>query len=128
MPPKPMVRLVAALLVLLFAAAAPAQEGRVRVLVTDAATGDPLVEARVEVVRGGRGLALTDLEGRAELDLESGEYHLRVSADFYRSRRVAVTVARGGPALKLELRADPGTIQEVVVVGQPDTSTEAVQI
>lgn len=112
---------------LLLSRAAAADQG-VRVRVTDATTGLPLIEARVQVVRGGHATALTDLEGRCELDLDSGSVELRVSADLYQSRRVSVTVTRGGLPVQLQLRPDPGLVQEVVVVGAPDTSTEAVQL
>jgi hypothetical protein len=106
----------------------PPSRGGIRVRVADSRTGDPVIEARVEVVKGGRGTTFTDAEGRAEIDVPSGQYELRITADFYRPRRVAVTLVRGAPTTILRLRADEGVVQEVVVVGRPDTSTEAVQI
>jgi hypothetical protein len=120
-------RPLASLLILL-ATPALADGPGVRVRVTDARTGEPLAGASVEVVEPGAGEALTNRDGWVELPLESGRYELRASADFYRPRRVAVTVVRGGPPVKLALREDAGLIEEVVVVGAPDTTTEAVQI
>jgi hypothetical protein len=139
MPPKPMVRLLLPLCLVAWASHAWAQEGGapmplppsrggMRIRVADSRNGDPVIEARVEVVKGGKGTYLTDVEGRTEIDVPSGEYELRITADFYRPRRVAVTLMRGAPTVIIRLRADDDVVQEVVVVGRPDTSTEAVQI
>src|SRR5688500_6086760 len=112
MPPKPMVRLLLPLCLVAWTSHAWAQEGRVRVRVADSRIGDPATEARVEVVKGGEGTDLTDVEGCAEIDVPSGEYELRVTADFYRPRRVAVTLVGGAPTVIIRLRADDDVVQE----------------
>jgi outer membrane receptor protein involved in Fe transport len=97
----------------------------VRGTVVDAATGDPVIDARVEVVRGATGSAVTGPDGAFWLALPAGEYTLRVTADFYRWRRVRrVTVADGAARLTVTLEPDPAAVEIVVVEGRPDARTE----
>jgi hypothetical protein len=99
----------------------------IRGTVVDAVTGEPLIEALVEVVRGPRRRsARTDLDGRYEMALPPGVYELRVSAELHlgqRLRRVHVTSGRA-TSLALRLDPDPGAQQEVVVEVQAERRSE----
>lgn len=108
----------------------PRQFTGIRGNVTDAATGESLIEATVQVVRGGpqhqRGSTLTDLDGNYALELPAGTYELRVSYDLYRARRVkGVIVRRGATTLDVKLAAEPGAVEEFVVEAKMDKRTES---
>jgi outer membrane receptor protein involved in Fe transport len=111
-------------------APAPARRGRltgVRGTIVDATSGETLLEARVEVVRGPRrASARTDLDGRYELPLPSGVYELRVSAELHLAKRVRRVHVGRGRAITLDLRLepDPGSQQELVVEVQPERRSE----
>lgn len=101
--------------------------------VLDGATGEALIEARVEVVSPGPAKgksALTDVEGRFSLDLPPGTYSLRVWFDVYPPRRIDGVVVGDGPATPLEVRLQPSeeALQEVVVEARADTRTEAASL
>lgn len=94
--------------------------------VTDARTGDGLIEATVKVVAGGKKSALTDLEGYYRLKLPPGAYDLRVFYELYQGRRVSNVVVKKSEAVTLdvELEADARSVQEVVVEAKADKRNE----
>src|SRR5262245_10259439 len=69
--------------------------GSLKGRVTDARTGEPLVDAQIKVVRGGEAVATTDLDGQYGLELPEGKYELRVRGDLYRGRRLRGVVVKG---------------------------------
>lgn len=94
--------------------------------VTDASTGEGLIEATVKVVTGAQSQALTDLDGNYRLALPPGKYDLRVFYDVYQGRRITGVVVTPGKATKLDvaLSADVGAVQEVVVEARADRRAE----
>ena len=94
--------------------------------VTDASTGEALIEATVKVVTGAQTQALTDLDGNYRLALPPGKYDLRVFYDVYQGRRITGVVVTQGKATKLDvaLSADVGAVQEMVVEARADRRAE----
>lgn len=94
--------------------------------VTDARTGDGLIEATVKVVAGGKKSALTDLEGYYRLKLPPGTYDLRVFYELYQGRRISNVVVKKGEAVTLDvaLESDARSVQEVVVEAKADKRNE----
>lgn len=99
----------------------------IRGSVRDAETGEPLIEAVVKVVRGGSEKALTDLDGRFQLELPPGRYRLRVYYPLYEGRRVKNLNIRKGRPVTLRIRLTPwdDAIEEIVVYAEPDMKTES---
>jgi outer membrane receptor protein involved in Fe transport len=94
-------------------------------IVTDAKTGEPLIEATVKVVKGGTQSALTDLDGRYELALPPGSYELRIFYELHQSKRIGVDVMRGeARTLDVALLPDSAAVEEVVVEAKVDKDTE----
>ncbi len=99
----------------------------VRGRVTDARTGEGLIEATVKVVEGAKKSALTDVDGYFKLKLPPGAYDLRVFYEFYKGRRVQNVEVKPGAVteLNVELESDSGSVQEVVVEVKADRRKEA---
>lgn len=95
--------------------------------VTDARTGEGLIEATVKVVAGGKKSALTDLEGYYRLKLPPGTYDLRVFYELYEGRRLGNVEVKAGQvvALDVALERDRRAVQEVVVEAKTDKRNEA---
>ena len=94
--------------------------------VSDAQTKETLIEATVKVVAGAQTSALTDVDGNYRLALPPGKYDLRVFYDVYEGRRITGVVVEQGKATKLDvqLSADAGAVQEVVVEARADRRAE----
>ncbi len=94
--------------------------------VTDAQTKETLIEATVKVVTGGQKSVLTDVDGNYQLALPPGKYDLRVFYDVYEGRRITGVIVEQGKATKLDvqLSADAGAVQEVVVEARADRRAE----
>src|SRR5262245_28868955 len=69
------------------AAPPPAEMGTVNGTVLDKTTGDPLIQATVEVVGQAKKVE-TDMDGHFTLKLLPGTYELRVSAPLYQPVRL----------------------------------------
>ncbi len=95
--------------------------------VTDARTGEGLIEATVKVTLGATKSALTDLDGNFKLKLPPGTYELRVFYELYKSQRFGnVEVEDGAPVeLNVALERDARAVQEVVVEAKVDKRNEA---
>lgn len=97
----------------------------VRGKVLDAESGEGLIEATVNVVKGGSQSVTTDVDGNFELELAPGEYELRVFTGLYKGQRVRVVVQRGKAqdlTVKLEAEND---IEEVLVEAKVQRRNEA---
>ncbi|WNG43182.1 outer membrane beta-barrel protein [Archangium minus] len=94
--------------------------------VTDAQTKETLIEATVKVVTGAQKSVLTDVDGNYQLALPPGKYDLRIFYDVYEGRRITGVVVEEGKATKLDvqLSADAGAVQEVVVEARADRRAE----
>lgn len=99
----------------------------VRGRVTDARTGEGLIEATIKVVTGGKKSALTDLEGHYKLKLPPGTYDLRVFYELHQGRRIGNVEVKAGEALTLDvaLERDSRAVQEVVVEAKVDKRNES---
>lgn len=94
--------------------------------VTDAQTGEALIEATVKVVAGGKKSALTDVDGDYRLKLPPGTYDLRVFYALYEGRRVQGVEVKAGQVTTLDvsLEAKSTAIKEVVVEAKADKRNE----
>ncbi|WP_326522558.1 TonB-dependent receptor [Archangium lipolyticum] len=94
--------------------------------VSDAQTKETLIEATVKVVTGAQKSVLTDVDGNYQLALPPGKYDLRVFYDVYEGRRITGVIVEEGKATKLDvqLSADAGAVQEVVVEARADRRAE----
>ena len=63
--------------------------------VIDASTGDPIIEAGVEVVDTGKQMR-TDLDGRYSIKVPPGTYELRIFAPLYQGARLEKVVVEAG--------------------------------
>jgi outer membrane receptor protein involved in Fe transport len=95
--------------------------------VVDAATGEPLIDAPLAVVKGGAAQARSDVDGRFTLRLPPGLYDLRARYELYEARRVrGVGVVAGEcTPIRIELAAQEGAVEEVVVTATADSRREA---
>ncbi len=99
----------------------------IRGRVTDGKTGEGLIEATIKVVEGAKKSALTDVDGYFKLKLAPGFYDLRVFYELYRGRRIQNVEVKAGAVteLNVELEAESGSVQEVVVEAKADRRKEA---
>ncbi len=80
--------------------------------VTDASSGEPLIGANVLVVGTGEG-AVTDLDGKYQLNVPAGVSRLQFSYTGYTSQEIEI-----GASSVIDVRLSPGeTLEEVVVIG-----------
>ena len=95
--------------------------------VTDARTGEGLIEATIKVVAGGKKSALTDVDGNFKLKLSPGTYDLRVFYELYEGRRISNVEVKAGQTLTLDvaLERDSRAVQEVVVEAKVDKRNES---
>lgn len=106
-----------------------AKTGIVSGKVTDAETGDDVIDAQCSV-EGHKQSAVSDAEGAFNLKLDPGTYTIRCFFEGYKTSRVSnVTVAAGKKiSLKIKLAPDAAKApDEVVVEVDPDRTTVATQ-
>nr|MCU0695691.1 carboxypeptidase-like regulatory domain-containing protein [Myxococcaceae bacterium] len=96
-------------------------------VVTDALSGEGLIEATVKVVAGGKKSALTDVDGEYRLKLPPGTYDLRIFYALYEGRRVQNVEVKAGEVTRLDVRleAKSTAIKEVVVEAKADKRNES---
>ena len=114
------------ILLLLAPGLAFAQTGTVEGLVTDAATGEPLPGANVQLAEIQLGAA-TDIDGQYQItDAPVGEYTLRVSFVGYKvaTRDVEVTLNET-TTVDISLEPDLTGLEEIVVTGLATSSIKA---
>ncbi len=101
----------------------------IRGRVTDAETGEPLIDAPVKVVKGASGepMTVTDVDGHFELPLRPGTYDLRVWYDLYEGRGFGNLTVKAGEALELDvaLASRAEAVQEYVVEVRADKRSES---
>lgn len=111
------------------AATEPAPTGTTGICgtVIEASAKEPLIEAQVQVVKGGAASVRTDVDGRFVLSLPPGTYDLRVNYELHRSRRIAGVQVHEGKctAVSFPLVADADAMEEVVVEARADARREA---
>lgn len=110
----------------------PAPKGKAVLwgVVSDAKTGEGVLDAQVKVTAGGKGQALCDLDGRYRLVVEPGTYELRVWYELYRAELVKNVVVKAGEVRRVDvsLSSDQSATQVVVVEAPPDRSSTTALI
>jgi outer membrane receptor protein involved in Fe transport len=98
-------------------------------VIVDSKTGEPLIDAGVEVLEIGK-KAFTDVDGKFNITLPPGKYEIRVFYPQYQGQRVKdITVTPGKPArVDLSLAPKEADIQVVEVVVEAVKATEATQL
>lgn len=103
--------------------------GRIVGLVIDAASGEGVIDARVELSDGSR--AGADIDGKYVVSVPPGTYDLRFVAPPLQSRSVTGVVVDEGAVVTVDvaLGADSRTgVEEVVVLGRADRTKAAVML
>jgi hypothetical protein len=93
-------------------------------------SGDPIIEAGVEVVGKGKTVR-TDLDGKFTLKLEPGTYEIRVFAPAFQSVRVPRVTVKPNEVSKVDVSlaaAGKAGVDVVEVVAQANRAAEATQL
>lgn len=102
--------------------------------VTDARTGEGLIEATIKVLtQNGQPFkksALTDVDGVFKLRVPAGTYDLRVFYELYEGRKLTGVVVKPGElvTLDVQLSRDAKAVQEVVVEAKVDKRNETALV
>jgi outer membrane receptor protein involved in Fe transport len=109
--------------------APPAELGTVSGTVLDKTTGDPLIQASVEVVGQAKRFE-TDMDGHFTLKLPPGTYELRISAPLYQPVRLQGVKVKANDVSKqsVSLAAATANVEVVEVVAKANKAAEAAQI
>jgi hypothetical protein len=97
--------------------------------VTDKVTGEPVIDAGVEVV-GQNITARTDIDGRFTVKVRPGRYQVRVFAPFYQALRLENVQATADKVANVSAALPPtkAGMDVVEVVAQADKAAEATQL
>jgi len=109
---------------------APAGVGTISGVVLDKVSGDPIIEAGVEVVGTGK-TARTDLDGKYAIKVPPGTYDVRFFAPSYQGARVQKLTVKANEVTKADAALATGgkTAMDVVeVVAQAKKANEATQL
>jgi outer membrane receptor protein involved in Fe transport len=106
------------------------EKGVVSGIVVDKDTGEPLIEAGIEVIETGKTI-YTDFDGKFRLELPQGKYEVRAFYPLYQGQRVQNIIVNSGKVTRLDLSLAPKKEQEIEVVEvivEPEKATEATQL
>jgi hypothetical protein len=113
------------------AAGAEAQTpGVITGTIIDKSTGDPVIEAGVEVL-GAAKRVKTDLDGKFRVRVPPGTYEVRVFAPDYRGVRIQRLIVQSNQESIADAALEPlgkGVVETVEVFGTPAKSTEVAQL
>lgn len=116
------------LFLFLISIAANAQNSILSGVVRDKATKEPLAGVRVVLKAEKYKGAFSDLNGRYEMPLLSGEYTLSIRHIGYEDEDFSITITVGENTRNIELKQSVVNLQEVVVSSQrPDANVSAPQ-
>jgi hypothetical protein len=105
--------------------------GTISGLVLDKGSGEPIIDAGVEVVGQNR-TARTDIDGRYTIKIAPGTYQVRIFAPGYQSARLEQVVVTAGGVAKADAALPAATgkaaVEVVEVVARADKSSEATQL
>ena len=103
--------------------------GTVNGTVLDKTTGDPLIQATVEVVGQAKKVE-TDMDGHFTLKLLPGTYEFRVSAPLYQPVRLQGVKVKANEVSKqsVSLAAATANVEVVEVVAKANKAAEAAQL
>ena len=110
--------------------APPVGTGTIAGQVIDAATGDPIIEAGVEVI-GVKGQIRTDLDGRYSVKVPAGTYQVRFFAPLYQGARLEKVVVQPNKTATADVPLKPegkAGVEVVEVVAQASKAAEATQL
>ena len=111
-------------------AAPAAAVGTVSGTVIDKGSGDPIIEAGVEVILQGKTVR-TDLDGRFTVKLPPGTYQLRIFAPLFQGARLQSVIVKAGEVTRADAAlASQGQagVEVVEVVEQARKAAEATQL
>jgi TonB-dependent receptor len=109
---------------------ASAPLGTIAGQVIDASTGDPIIEAGVEVIGVAKTIR-TDLDGRYSVKVPAGTYQVRFFAPLYQGARLEKVVVEPSKVAKADVPLKPqgqAGIDIVEVVAQAQKAAEATQL
>src|SRR5262245_50424344 len=111
------------------APAPPAEQGTLVGTVLDKTTGDPLIQANVEVVGQAKRVE-TDMDGHFTLKLAPGTYELRISAPLYQPVKVTGVKVKANDVSKqsVSLAAATANVEVVEVTAKANKAAEAAQL
>ena len=97
--------------------------------VLDKTTGDPLIQAGVEVVGQGKRIE-TDMDGHFTVKLPPGTYEFRISAELYQPVRLQGVKVKANEVSKqsVSLAAATANVEVVEVTAKANKAAEAVQL
>jgi hypothetical protein len=122
--------LVTALLLGVRTPAAAQDVGTVEGVVVDSKTGDPIIEAGVEVIDQNKKVK-TDLDGKYSIKLPPGSYELRIFAPLYQGTRLKNLIITAGKITRADANLKPegeAAVETVEVVAEAKKSAETTQI
>lgn len=108
----------------------PSATGTIAGVVIDKVSGDPIIEAGVEVV-GQQRTVRTDLDGKFSLKIAPGTYELRIFAPLYQGTRLTKVVVQPNRVATADTALAPAGaagIDVVEVVAQAKKAAEATQL
>lgn len=111
-------------------AAPAAAQGTIAGAILDVVTGDPIIDAGVELV-GKKKTARTDIDGKFSFKVPVGDYEIRVFAPGFQGARITkITVKAGQTTLADTTLAPEGEagVEVVEVVAQANRAAEATQL
>ncbi|MBO5419355.1 MAG: carboxypeptidase-like regulatory domain-containing protein, partial [Bacteroidales bacterium] len=113
------------LTIYLLTLAAVSQAQVLKGTVSDAATGEVLIGASIQL-KGTTSGTITDIDGRFELkDLKEGNHRLVISYIFYRTAEIDVEVKAENQELNIGLELDGQQLSEVTVIGRKNLESVA---
>ena len=124
---------VGALATVAAAATVSAQDdstGSIEGVVVDSKSGDPIIEAGVEVI-GLNKKVKTDLDGKYSVELPAGSYELRIFAPLYRGTRLKNVVVTANKTTHADANLKPegeAAVQTVEVVAEAKKAAETTQL
>ena len=113
------------LTIYLLTLAAVSQAQVLKGTVSDAATGEVLIGASIQL-KGTTSGTITDIDGRFELkDLKEGNHRLVISYIFYRTAEIDIEVKAENQELNIGLELDGQQLSEVTVIGRKNLESVA---
>ena len=113
------------LTIYLLTSAAVSQAQVLKGTVSDAATGEVLIGASIQL-KGTASWTITDIDGRFELkDLKEGNHRLVISYIFYRTAEIDIEVKAENQELNIGLELDGQQLSEVTVIGRKNLESVA---
>src|SRR5262252_7144182 len=107
----------------------PPEQGTLVGTVLDKTTGDPLIQANVEVVGQAKRVE-TDMDGHFTVKLPPGTYELRISAPLYQPVRLQGVKVKANDVSKqsVSLAAATANVEVVEVTAKANKASEATQL